>query len=125
MAVTQIIMPDNKVSIVNRKDNCVDISCYSNKWEELLGWQVGRGSKYDQKVSVPHWIKSDKKFVIWCLKGLFETDGSLYIDRTYKMVNFATSIPKLASDVMEMISKIGFKANMQIYCLKKHKQKPK
>ena len=29
------------------------------------------------------------------------------------MVNFVTIIPNIASDVMEMISKIGFKSNIQ------------
>src|SRR3989344_1233893 len=33
----QEVMPNNKVSVVNKKENCVDISCYSNKWENLLG----------------------------------------------------------------------------------------
>ena len=32
------LLPDNKVSIVNKKRNCLDISCYSNKWEKILGW---------------------------------------------------------------------------------------
>jgi len=47
------------------------------------------------------------------LKGLIETDGSVYLDKKYKMVNFVTIIPNIASDVMEMISKIGFKSNIQ------------
>ena len=47
------------------------------------------------------------------MKGLIETDGSVYLDKKYKMVNFVTIIPNIASDVMEMISKIGFKSNIQ------------
>ncbi len=41
-ASISLMMPNNKVSLVARKDNCVDISCYSNKWEDLLldGQQV-------------------------------------------------------------------------------------
>ena len=49
----QRLLPENKVSIVECKDNCIDISVYSNYLENLLGWQVGKGSKFDQKVSVP------------------------------------------------------------------------
>jgi len=110
----QKLMPDNKVSIMNRKDNCVDISCYSNKWKKFLGWKAENGPKHKQNISIPKWIKNNKKFTLSCLKGLFETDGSVYFDRKYKMVNFVTIIPKLAEDVMKMITKIGFKANMQL-----------
>jgi len=78
----QKVMPLNKVSIQPRKGNCVDISCYSNKWENILGWKVGFGSKYAQNISVPSWIKRNKKYCKACLKGLFETDGSVYEDRT-------------------------------------------
>lgn len=109
----KIIFPENKVSIVKRKGNCVDISCYSNKWEPLLGWKSNLGSKYNQKVSVPKWIKTNKKFIPLCLKGLFETDGSIYLDRKYKMANFVTVIPTLADDVATMIKKIGFNPNIQ------------
>src|SRR4030042_3368563 len=80
----QIILPTNKVSITNRKDNCVDISCYANKWEKLLGWKADGGSKYDQNVRIPKWIATNKKFILICLRGLFETDGSIYMDRKYK-----------------------------------------
>ncbi len=45
-----------------------------------------------------------------------ETDGSIYFDRGYKMVNFVTVIPTLAKDVMEIINKIDFEA--RIYKIK-------
>lgn len=107
------LFPKNKISINKRKERCIDISCYSNKLEGLLGWKVGQGSKEKQKVSVPKWIKSNKKYTVSCLKGLFETDGSVYFDRKYKMANFVTIIPTLANDVMKMITNSGFNPNMQ------------
>ena len=110
-----IILPKNKISIINRGDNCVDISCYSNKLEEYLGWKANDGSKYNQKVSVPDWIKFEEDFTLKCLRGLFETDGSIYFDRKYVMVNFVTIIPNLHKDVVEMIKEIGFKPNIQIH----------
>ncbi len=111
----QEVMPSNKVSIVHKKESCLDISCYSNKWENLLGWTAAGGSKFNQKVSVPAWIKNDKEFTANCLRGLIETDGSVYKDREYLTVNFVTIIPNLANDVMEMIASIGFKPNMQTH----------
>jgi len=109
------LFPNNKVSIVRKSGNCVDISCYSNKLERLLGWKADLGSKYQQKVSVPEWIMGDREFTISCLQGLFETDGSVYEDRGYTMVNFVTIIPKLSKNVLDMIVSLGFKPNLQIF----------
>lgn len=115
MQAIQEVMPNNKVSIVRKKESCIDISCYSNKWESLLGWTALGGSKFNQKVSVPDWIKNDKAYSIPCLRGLIETDGSVYKDREYLTVNFVTIIPNLAEDVMAMIASLGFKPNLQIH----------
>jgi len=111
----QKVFPYNKVSVTRRKDNCVDISCYSNKLENLLGWKAKGGPKIKQNISIPKWIKNDEKLTLKCLKGLFETDGSIYFDRKYKMANFTTAIQLLSQDVMEMVTKIGFKPNFQIH----------
>ncbi len=108
----QTLLPHNKVSLVRRPKNCVDISCYSNRWERWLGWKADKGPKYRQQVSVPRWIQNDKRFIIPCLQGLIETDGSIYYDRAYKMVNFVTMLPSLATDVMAAIAKLGFTAHL-------------
>ena len=102
------ILPLNKVSLVKRTKNCTDISCYSNQLENLLGWKALRGSKKQQKVKVPQWIKRNKTYTINCLRGLIETDGSIYMDRGYKMVNFVTYIPTLKTDFLRMLKTIGF-----------------
>lgn len=109
------IAPSNKVGIVKRK-NCeaVDISCYSNDWEKILGWEAKNGSKIKQGVSVPNWIKKNKQYIAHCLRGLFQTDGSIYKDKKYTMVNFVSYIPNLAHDVFSMIKRLGFEPNMQI-----------
>ncbi|MDD2753364.1 MAG: LAGLIDADG family homing endonuclease [Candidatus Portnoybacteria bacterium] len=109
------LLPDNKVSIEKHKGACVNISCYSNKWENWLGWKAFGGSKMKQKISVPIWIKKSRKYTIGCLRGLFETDGSVYFDRGYKMANFTTAIPTLSRDVVEMITEIGFNPNLQVH----------
>lgn len=117
------LFPMNQIGLINRKDNCVDVSCYSNKLEEMLGWQARGGSKYEQKIAVPRWILDDEECSVLCLKGLFETDGSIYTDRGYAMVNFVTIIPSLSTDVFEMISSLGFEPNLQIYEPKSGKKK--
>ena len=107
------IAPLNKVSRINRADMAVDISCYSNDWERVLGWKAKGGSKMNQKVSVPSWIFKNKDYIKACLRGLFETDGSVYKDRKYLTVNFVTEIPTLAQSVKEMITLIGHTASVQ------------
>lgn len=115
------LQPKNKVSIIKRKDNCIDVSCYSNKWPNLLGWQAG--SKYDQQIRIPDWIKTDDGYIKDCLRGLFETDGSVYKDRKYLMANFTTIIPGIAEDVCNLIASIGFKPNLQKILQKSGKYK--
>jgi len=115
----RIILPNNRVSIIKRATNYVDISCYSNKWPQMLGWNVG--AKYEQQVSVTSWIKKDKIFAKLCLLGLLQTDGSIYNDRGYKMVNFVSTIRPLAQDAKTLISILGF--NSQLYTIKQFRKK--
>lgn len=105
----QLLLPQNRVSFVNRRGkNCVDVSCYSNHWEDLLGWRAGNGSKREQRVSVPRWIFEEESYKTACLRGLLETDGTIYSDRGYRMVMFCTTTPELATDVDELIRSLGF-----------------
>ena len=86
-----MLLPGNRVAFIRKDDACLDVRCYSNHWEGLLGWRVGQGSKIAQDVKVPTWIKERRDYVIPCLRGLIETDGSIYVDRGYPMVMFANA----------------------------------
>lgn len=107
-------LPDNKVSIQNSK-TYLNISCYSNKWENLLRWKSGKGSKYEQKVKIPSWVLKSKSYTRECLKGLIQTDGSIYTDRGYKMVNIVCNIKPLAMTIVKAIQFVGYKPNIQIH----------
>lgn len=107
----QTLMPQNKVCFVKKKGKrCVDVSCYSNTWPVLLGWNVG--AKIKQTVLIPDWIKEDKKYTIACLRGLIETDGSIYTDRGYPAVNFTSIIKNISKDVFDMIKSLGFEPKL-------------
>ncbi len=69
---------------------------------------MGKGSKIDQRVSVPTWIKENDEYKVYCLRGLLETDGTIYSDRGYPMVMFTSAIPKLANEVYQMILSFNF-----------------
>lgn len=108
----EVLLPNNKVSLVNRERyNATDISCYSNKLEKMLGWKVG--SKKSQLVSIPKWILDSEKYSRECLRGLLQTDGSLYKDRNYSMVNFTTIIKPLSEDVMNILESLGYKPQIR------------
>lgn len=108
----QLLFPQNKASISPRKENYYNVSVYSNRLEEIIPWKVNNGTKFKQMARVPDWIKKNAKYKICCLRGLIETDGSIYFDRGYKMMIFATIIPNLAKDFYEMVCSLGFKPHL-------------
>ncbi len=108
VAALHAFLPENKVTIHEQRGNCVYISCYSNCWEHVLGWKAKAGSKAKQCIRVPPWIMRNRKAMISCLRGLIETDGSIYRDRGYPMVNFTSVIPTLTRDVIRIMHNLGF-----------------
>lgn len=102
------LFPQNKVSVINRTKTYKDISVYSNSLEQLLPWRVGYGSKLQQKARVPSWIKKQKSYAKACLRGLLHTDGSIYTDRGYVMVNFSNHSKELAQDTQMLIKVLGY-----------------
>lgn len=107
----RFLLPDNKVSIVRRKSRCFDISVYSNKLAGWMPWQVGAGSKIEQNAHVPDWILENENYSKACLRGLIQTDGCIYVDHGYPMVNFTNNIGVLANNVRAMMESLGFKPN--------------
>lgn len=104
------LLPSNIVSLAGRRrESCIDVSCYSNSLEDILGWKAKGGSKYDQDVKIPTWILEDQEFTRECLRGLVQTDGCIYTDRGYLMVNITSSITPLAEDIITAIKNIGYK----------------
>ncbi len=73
-----------------------------------MPWKVGRGTKLHQKARVPHWVKNDSVYAKECLRGLLQTDGSIYEDRDYRMVNFTNHCQYLAEDVFFLLQEAGF-----------------
>ena len=78
----------------------------------MMPWQVGKGTKQMQQVRVPEWIKDDPIYTAECLRGLLQTDGSMYRDRGYLMVNFTNHSFPLARDVYEMLITLGFRPTL-------------
>lgn len=60
---------------------------------EELGLKAG--NKIKQQVDIPTWVKRNRKFKVACLRGLVDTDGSVFIHR-YKVNGKSYSYKKLA-----------------------------
>lgn len=74
----QVLMPSNAVGIVKRRGNCVDVSCYSQLWPDLLP-QHGLGPKHLRPIVLQGWQEA----VVRCepeafIRGLFHSDGSYF-----------------------------------------------
>ncbi len=96
-------------SVLKRKaENTSDISLYQGKLEERLA--IPAGNKIKNNVGIPEWIKRNKDYVIYCLKGLFETDGCFQKDHDnyaqyIELKNFCNQI---RLDTYEVLKKIGY-----------------
>ena len=113
------LLPRNRVAFVAKRGQCYDISCYSNHWEPLLGWRVGQGTKISQGVSIPCWIKERHEYAVACLRGLLETDGSMYVDRGYPMVMFVNACEPLARDVAQLMTSLDFAPRTSVIASKR------
>jgi len=91
----------------------MDVSVYSNYLPELIGYPWDGGPKIIQGVGVHPWIKNDMRYGKECLRGLFQTDGCIYKDRGYIMVNFTSAGKRLADDVFFMMKKLGYCPHVQ------------
>jgi DNA-binding transcriptional regulator WhiA len=109
----QELFPDNKVAIITHTPaTYFNISVYSNKLNTLLPWRVGFGTKHEQNARVPDWIKAEHMLSVSCLRGLLQTDGCIYIDRGYRMINFTNNTLALAQDVQEIMESLGYKPKL-------------
>jgi len=74
------------------------------------------GNKVEQQVSVPAWIFEDDETMRACVRGLMDTDGSVYLHRYksgginygYVKLCFSNHSPLLLNDMKTMLSALGF-----------------
>ena len=80
-----------------------------------IGLKVG--NKVKQKVDIPEWIKKNKKFLGVCVRGLVDTDGSVFEHKykvggkvyRYKKMDFASSSWPLLNSVYLALKDLGLK----------------
>jgi len=63
------------------------------------------GDKTENQVSVPPWIFEQEEFVVPCLRGLVDTDGSIYERKSGDIVvNFKNKSKPLLKDFKQLCS---------------------
>lgn len=91
----------------NPNNKGAKLMVYSKDLVEILE-ELGLepGNKTDNQVGVPGWIKEKTEFQIRCLKGLTDTDGTIY-ERAPgdKVIQFKNASQPLLNDFKEMCEK--------------------
>lgn len=107
------LFPEASVSIVKRKFNMVDIKINSRIVAAFMrAMGVVPNNKY-----VPDWIKTNINYRKHCVKGLFDTEGSISFKvyqsksgpRVYKQLNFRNYNPLLMKFVKDCLEELGLK----------------
>jgi len=67
------------------------------------------GNKIKNKLRIPDWIKNNKRFVCACLRGLYDTDGSVYklTNQNSHQICFTNYNQSLLADVRECLLSLG------------------
>ena len=99
--------------IINHKSN-ERFSVISSK--ELVNFFIKQGlssgDKIKNHVTIPNWILKDKELLKVCIRGLIDTDGSIFrmSNRNPNLlrINFTNYNIKLLIDVKKSLEKLGF-----------------
>lgn len=91
-----------------RESHCADVYLYQNHLSRRLDFPTGK--KLLHKLRIPPWISQCHSHTLRCLKGLFETDGNLSIDRKNhtEVIKFTNWSQTLLDDVYQMLHKMRF-----------------
>lgn len=105
------------VSIRYRTDKnaCVVIISSKEVCRLLTEHGLKRGNKIHAGLSVPFWIRDNKSYRLSFVRGLFDTDGCVYIDthsirgRRYQNVgmNLSNRCPSLLAEFKDVLMSVG------------------
>ena len=88
------------------------ITIYGKNIIEFLNKKgLKSGNKKTNNQTIPNWILKNKEYLVSCIRGLIDTDGSIhYISKNNKnlRISFTSYIPRLLKDVRASLIKLGF-----------------
>ncbi|MBI3615144.1 MAG: hypothetical protein HY211_01375 [Candidatus Omnitrophica bacterium] len=106
-----------------RHSASVDIGLYQMRLSERLG--IPSGGRGKLMVQLPEWIRSDRRYLIACLKGLFEAEGSYSVHAptyTYNL-SFSNRNPALLGEVEWALTLLGFHPERRSYAVRLRKKR--
>lgn len=92
------------------------IRLYSQEKGVILAFQrcgLLVGNKIKNNVCIPSWIFSSKEFIKACIRGLIDTDGSVYpiTGRNYTYISFKSASENLRNSFDRAMSILGYKTS--------------
>lgn len=105
-----------------RQSASVDISLYQTRLSERLG--VPTGDRRNLTLRLPEWIRSNRPYLVACLKGLFEAEGSYSVHAltyTYNL-SFSNRNPALLDEVEWALTSMGFHPERRSYAVRLRKK---
>ncbi len=79
-----------------------------------------KGNKIAQELDIPAWVRTKRSYMIACLRGLVDTDGSIFTHRykvkgkwySYKKLSFTSASPRLRTTVLMFLKSLGFSSRI-------------
>lgn len=106
--------------------NAMYLTCHSVQLIDFLEKKGFKpGNKIKNQLEIPNWIKNNKKYLISCLRGLYDTDGSVYklTNQNSHQICFTNVNIRLMNDVRDSLLKLGINcskiSNKDLYITKK------
>jgi intein/homing endonuclease len=105
----------------DKKSNVVDVVISRSLLVQYLhGLGLPIGNKIRQGLDMPQWIRENRKYAISCVRGLIDTDGSVFTHRyvskgklySYKKLSFTSVSKPLLATVHEQLSSWGMRARL-------------
>ena len=94
----------------DKKRNFITLVATSKKLAEFLETKGFKpGNKIINQLEIPIWIKENKDFVKVCIRGLYDTDGSVYklTNQNSHQICFTNYNKKLMNNVRESLLSLG------------------
>lgn len=93
---------------LGKRGTYVEISLYQTRLSKRL--DVPAGDRGKLIVRLPEWIRSEYRYLVACLKGLFEAEGSYSVHApTYTHnLSFSNKNPALLNEVEWALTSLGF-----------------
>ncbi len=66
------------------------------------------GNKKENEAKIPDWIMKDKMYIRACIRGLFDTDGTVFEQKGNLKIELASGIPSLQKTFYKLMIMIGF-----------------